>query len=178
MAICLVLAKTADERLRTFASAEALWNDAIRLVERRRLPDVRAERAYNNRGVIRAERQDYAQAIADFERALAYNPDYYPAYFSRAQTLAALGSYDAALADLDRAQAIRPGYANTRLSRAAVLGKLGRDDEAAAELKHVCDDGNVFACWVLQRRVPAPGGGKKGGPAMQPIAPLRSSPAL
>jgi len=64
---------------------------------------------YTERGNARAAGGDYAQAIADYNRALTLNASYWPAIAGRGAALAETGDATGALADLDRALAHDPG---------------------------------------------------------------------
>ena len=61
----------------------------------------RAE-ADNIRGLAKADAGDYDAAIADYDRAIAVNPDYAPAYNNRGLAKAGKGDYDGVIADCDR----------------------------------------------------------------------------
>ena len=64
---------------------------------------------YTERGNMRAAGGDYAQALADYNQALTFNPGFWPAIAGRGAVLAESGDTIAALADLDRALAHDPG---------------------------------------------------------------------
>jgi Flp pilus assembly protein TadD len=72
--------------------------------------DVRAK-ALNNRGVLKSGDGDSQGAIADFDAALALDPDYAAAVYNRGQAWRRAG--DAARADADFSRALRldPGLA-------------------------------------------------------------------
>jgi tetratricopeptide (TPR) repeat protein len=72
------------------------------------------------------ERQErYAEAIADYTRALELDPDCAMAYFERARALAEIKDYDAALLDygvffrLEQASAAAAGYSRSGLQQGA-----------------------------------------------------------
>lgn len=63
------------------------------------------------------EQEKYAQAIADYSRAIELKPNSARAYNNRAYTYMVLENYAAALPDLDRAIALRPDYVNALMNR-------------------------------------------------------------
>jgi tetratricopeptide (TPR) repeat protein len=73
-------------------------------------PSVTRERAFNNRGVLKAG-QDDDGAIADYDAAIGIDPHYAAAFYNRAQVWRRKG--DAAKAEADAAEAVRldPGLA-------------------------------------------------------------------
>ena len=64
---------------------------------------------YTERANMRAAGGDYAQALADYNKALTFNSGFWPAIAGRGAALAESGDTTAALADLDRALAHDPG---------------------------------------------------------------------
>ncbi|MGL4420929.1 MAG: tetratricopeptide repeat protein [Gemmataceae bacterium] len=70
----------------------------------------RAE-ALNNRGAARAQAGDRAGAFADYDAALAINPNLAAAYNNRGVTRFQMGDREAALADLEAAIRLDPSYA-------------------------------------------------------------------
>ncbi len=70
------------------------------------------------------------QAVAQFDAAIARQPDRAEAHYKRANALNALGQWQAALAGYDCAVAIDGRYANAFCNRGTVLEKLGRRQEA------------------------------------------------
>ncbi|WP_416667520.1 tetratricopeptide repeat protein [Egbenema bharatensis] len=68
------------------------------------------------RGQLHFLRDDYVQAKADFDRAIALDPDFAVAYFWRSRTQP---NPQAAISDLDRAISINPTYVEARIERGA-----------------------------------------------------------
>ena len=71
-----------------------------------------------------------AEAVADFDRALALRPNNAEDHCNRASALADLGGLDEALAGFSRAIALMPAMAPAYFNRAEVLVRLGRPAEA------------------------------------------------
>ncbi|MCX7949739.1 MAG: tetratricopeptide repeat protein [Treponemataceae bacterium] len=87
----------------------------------------------HERGVFYAGRGRFDEALADYERALAINPDFAEAYNSRGLLYKELGRFDEALADYSKAVALNPRMAEGYNNRAIVYFNLGRLDEALAD---------------------------------------------
>ncbi len=146
----VLIALGAQQRLSTFSSEFALWNDAVQLSERQaqsRGHVMGEERAYSNRGFARAQKHDYQGALSDQEAALALNPRYYFAHYARSVVLGQLGRYEDALQSIDKAQALQPSFSAILLQRASLFEKLGREDEALQELRKACAMGDVNGCY-------------------------------
>ena len=65
-----------------------------------------------------AQQDDFALAIAVYDRVIAINPGSADAYSNRGASLAGLNRWNEALANFDQAIAIRPGHAEAHFSRA------------------------------------------------------------
>ena len=76
-----------------------------------------------------------AEALADFDRALALRPNNPEDHCNRAGALADLGRIDEALAGFTRAIALMPAMAPAYYNRADVLMRIGRPAEALARLR-------------------------------------------
>jgi pentatricopeptide repeat protein len=77
-------------------------------------------------------RQQYAEAVPVFRRALATNPRTVDAWEHLGEALAQLGRLDEALAAHEEAMKASGGVANVALTTGALLLRLGRYDEAQA----------------------------------------------
>ncbi len=89
--------------------------------------------AYRNRGVAKVRLGQYADAIADCDRALQLDPDHAETHRSRGMAKAHLGQYTDAIADYDGALRLAPDDAATYHSRGEANEKLGRQREAMAD---------------------------------------------
>jgi tetratricopeptide (TPR) repeat protein len=127
--LVLVWAALAANRLQTFSSHIALWNDAVRRVE---LVGASPQdvRIYFNRATVHRRERHLFAAIADYNTVLALEPDNRRALRARAQVLVDDQQYDAALRDLDRLLQLEPAQLTTLADRAMVLMQAGRLDEA------------------------------------------------
>lgn len=75
------------------------------------------------------------EAVGRYERAVALEPDYAPAYNNLGVTLRAQGRVDAAIAAYERGLALKDDYPDLHYNLANALLELGRADEAAAHLR-------------------------------------------
>ncbi|MEQ8342287.1 MAG: hypothetical protein RID15_00905 [Marinovum algicola] len=102
----------------------ALWADA---------PDARAQEILD-RGMRRRSAYDFLGAMQDFDRLIAYCPDYAEGYNQRGFVSFIRQDYPAALIDLDRVIALSPRHTGALTGRALTLMALGRTAEARADL--------------------------------------------
>jgi tetratricopeptide (TPR) repeat protein/S1-C subfamily serine protease len=72
---------------------------------------------YNNRGATYASLKNYPKAIADYDRAIAINPEFAEAYIGRSGTYYFLKNYPKVVADCDRAIAINPRLSDAFINR-------------------------------------------------------------
>lgn len=75
------------------------------------------------------------EAIARYERAIALQPDYAPAYNNLGVTLRAQGRVDEAIAAYERGLALQADYPDLHYNLANALLEQNRADEAAAHLR-------------------------------------------
>lgn len=88
--------------------------------------------AFFNRGAALQQLDRLDQAAADYDAAIALQPDFAAAHCNRAAIRLRRRQYAAALQGADRALALQPGLAKAHFNRAAALEALGREDEALA----------------------------------------------
>jgi len=85
------------------------------------------------RGLFRGMRKDLEGELADYDRALALEPDMLEALGNRGNVRKELGQLDAALADFDRALELHPDDCLTRFNRGTTLLAAGRPEAAIAD---------------------------------------------
>ena len=89
--------------------------------------------AYSDRGSAYINVGEYDDAIADYDRAIALDPNYAAAYNNRGVARAHKGDYDSAIADYDRTIALDPNYAAAYDNRGTVKAHKGDYDGAIAD---------------------------------------------
>ena len=105
-----------------------------RLAEDSTLPeDLRAE-ALLNRGIVYLDDSKPELALADFEKAISFNPEYPTAHAYRGEANKALERLEVALADYDTAVALDKGQSADILAfRGEVHRRIGSIDKAKAD---------------------------------------------
>jgi tetratricopeptide (TPR) repeat protein len=74
--------------------------------------------------------EQYADAIAAFDRLIQLTPDYAGAYFNKGNALIGMGRYEEAVAAYDQAIRLAPNVADAYTAKGRALESLGRADEA------------------------------------------------
>lgn len=111
--------------LRRFAQAQADLDTAITLADRPYLRFLR--------GLVACQRENFAGSLADFDSAIAEQPENAQFYRGRALARVAVGRKHEALADAERLLKLAPQWGETYYVHGAVLSALGRDRDAIAE---------------------------------------------
>jgi tetratricopeptide (TPR) repeat protein len=130
----VALAESPDERLCvTWAAADQAQLDACtRALAQEGLSAEAKLALYDARAYLHKRAERYAEAIADYDAAIALSPDDAELYRSRGETYSYLKQWEAALADLDRSLELEPEYVWAWYARGFMLERLDRDDEALA----------------------------------------------
>lgn len=115
--------------LQTFSSHVGVWDHAIRAAEGFG-PLAKDARLYVNRATLHRAQGHTIAAVADYDRALALQPDFPRALRGRAQANIDSRRYAAALEDLQRLLAVEPANAGTYADIGLVHMQLGRHGEA------------------------------------------------
>jgi tetratricopeptide (TPR) repeat protein len=87
-------------------------------------------------GFIKCYLGDHDAGMADFEQALALDPDNVLILNNRGFALSCMERYAEAVADLDRAIELAPEFASAYNSRGLARMKMGRVDEGLADIHH------------------------------------------
>ncbi|MCP5105514.1 MAG: tetratricopeptide repeat protein [bacterium] len=103
-----------------------LWNDVLSTHPKLSV-------AYLNRGQIYLHMGKAEAAMADFDKAVAFNPGNAHAYNNRGILYFRRKQYRRALVDYTNALRIDPGYYNAYLNRGNLWGTLGRFREAVSD---------------------------------------------
>ncbi|MDB5698830.1 MAG: hypothetical protein JWN69_1634 [Alphaproteobacteria bacterium] len=93
---------------------------------------------FNNRGNAYDDQNDYARAIADYNEAIRYNPQYTSAFFNRGLSLEREGDHARAIADFNEAIRLNPQYAKAYYGRGMAERLLGNTAQGDADIAHAC----------------------------------------
>ncbi len=127
---CIAYVPAAVDRIGSFSTELGLWEDAVRKADDPAAP--LAERPLRHRGIAQYRVQRYADALADFERALQMNARSADNWMTRGTLYMRTARSAEALADFDRALALEPDHYDALGRRCVVLMRLKRLDEALA----------------------------------------------
>jgi len=89
------------------------------------------------KGEVALSQNDVDTATAEFERAVAADPDTPLLRQRLANLYVRVGKLDRALQEIDRVLAVEPENVEALELRGGILSALGRDDEAVATYQHV-----------------------------------------
>ncbi|MFT3847891.1 MAG: tetratricopeptide repeat protein [Propionivibrio sp.] len=147
----LSLFPLAQDRLRSFSSEEALWQDALEKLPRPNVPG--ADRIYYNLAGEAFKRKDYAEALRLSERVVEQNPRAFQGYLAQGTSLLALREVDAAERAFDEADKHNPpkkflGYIESK--RCAIAQVREDRDETVACLRRSAKLGYEPARFKLQ----------------------------
>jgi tetratricopeptide (TPR) repeat protein len=145
--IALSLVPLSWNRLWVFADNYRLWNDAALLLQNEHVSG--AARIYYNRGNAELAARHWNEAIADYQRVKAINPDIEQVYSLTGNAYFSLGRYQEAISEFDRAIALKPDYADAYYGKGMTLKRLHSDEEALRHMKKSCELGNSTACIII-----------------------------
>jgi tetratricopeptide (TPR) repeat protein len=124
----------------------AAESDLDRAIELRDRPYLRYQR-----GAVRCERGELAGALADFDLAIAAQPDNAQFYLERSVARAAAGRADDALDDALRMIALSPQRAESFYARGVARIALGRAEDAVEDFTLVIEQRPELAYPLLAR---------------------------
>jgi protein O-mannosyl-transferase len=139
-AAILIWLVAAADTLQSFSSHVALWDDAVRRAERAG-PRAEDARIYLNRATLHRHDGHTLAALADYDQALALQPDMTRALRGRAQVYIDEKRYGEALRDLDRVLELAPEQAITHADRGLALMQSGRLNEAGRAFDRAIERG-------------------------------------
>ena len=94
---------------------------------------VESSKTYIDRGKAKADKEEYFEAIRDYDKAISLNPAAAYLYSSRGWAKYRLGQHDAAIADLDTAVRLDPDAAYAYTYRGKVKDDLGEHSAAITD---------------------------------------------
>jgi tetratricopeptide (TPR) repeat protein len=110
-----------------------VWSDAIE-----KYPRTNAF-AYNQRGAAHASKRQSQKALADFDKAVEFNPKYFDAYFNRGCVYYEMARYDEAVENCGQAIKLFPAYIKAYNMRGIAYGKLGEYDKSIGDLNRAIE---------------------------------------
>jgi Tfp pilus assembly protein PilF len=119
-------------RCKVWKNSETLWSDVIAKYPSGFL-------AYVSRGQYNSRSGQLDRALADYNRALALNPNMVEALTNRGTVLARMGDYTGAMRDFDAAIRTNPRYAQAYKNRGVALSQLKRYEEAIADFRKLLE---------------------------------------
>jgi tetratricopeptide (TPR) repeat protein len=121
-----------------------------------RLQDLIAgERLYLSRGKVAFEAQRYADAAAEFRKAVAAKPDSVTARVNLGAALSQTGDLDGAVEQFEAALRIEPDKANAHYNLAVLLARQNKHAEAITHLRSALrvEPGDVSARYLLAQEL-------------------------
>ncbi|MEH1788106.1 MAG: tetratricopeptide repeat protein [Nostoc sp.] len=102
------------------------------LLTEKHQPDNQKPRLLFELGNLLYAASEYEEAIASYDQALKFKPDYHEAWNNRGNALGNLERFEEAIASYDQALKFKPDYHEAWNNRGIALRKLGRFEEAIA----------------------------------------------
>jgi protein O-mannosyl-transferase len=136
------------DRLTTFSSGVALWEDAVAKLPAEPVPGGWRTLHSMGREYLNAGQPQKAVAIA--ERCLVQYPGTYHCYMARAGIHAHLGEYEHAIPFIRRAMAVRPGEGWATAQLGFAMEQLGCPQEARRHYQRAYEQGFIGAKYRLE----------------------------
>jgi serine/threonine protein kinase len=94
---------------------------------------IQDSRAYNKRGLAYVSTRNYEQAIVDYSKAIALDPEYAEAYNNRSTAHLLMENYGEAVADCQRALELAPDFVATYVNRGIAYTGLRLYEQALVD---------------------------------------------
>jgi tetratricopeptide (TPR) repeat protein len=119
------------ERASVWRGPFSLWMDAVKKSPHKTRPHNALGHAYEyNKGML-------DEAISEYKKALAINPNYYKAHNNLGVAYARKGRLDEAISEYKKTLAIKPSFVEAYNNLGVAYARKGRLDEAISEYKRV-----------------------------------------
>ena len=129
LAMLILLAQVTIQQIKIWQDPETLWSCVVK-----RLPG-RVLIAHNNLGQVYSNKGMYDNAVVQFEKALAIDPNYAKAYNNLGLVYYAKGMFDEANAQFKNALTINPNLAEAYNNLGLVYYTKGMFDEAIVQFE-------------------------------------------
>ena len=140
-----LLMGASTDRLKTFASNFALWDDAERLLRLTANPSL-SERIYFNRGNAHFENREYQRAIADYSQAISLRPGISAIHNNRGFSYLELRRPQQARTDFEAAITFNPAHGRAHIGLGIALESLGHRQPAGEAFRRACLLGYPATC--------------------------------
>lgn len=148
--IAITFAISAKNRLESFSTSMALWDDAVhKLPEEDNVPG--AGRAYFNRANEYMTSKNRLAAISDYSRAIILNPNLATLYLSRGYTYWQEKNYVLAMQDVNTAIRLEPENAGAYFISGLISKTTGASVEARQKFERACELKSMAACLELKK---------------------------
>ena len=116
---------------------------------------IAGERVHLARGKLAFEAKRYAEAVAEFRKAVASRPDSVTAHINLGAALSQTGDLKGAIEQLEEALRLEPGRVNAHYNLAVLFAKENKHAEAVKHLQPVLnvDPGDIAARLLLAREL-------------------------
>ena len=151
MAVILLL-PLAWNRLWVFGDNYRLWNDAALLMPNDRVAG--ADRILYNRAHAAAGANKWAEAVIDYEKVAAREPQLAVVQHDLGVAYANLRRYQEAIAQFDAAIKLEPEYAKAYFDKGYALKMLHQDDQAMQQMIKSCELKYAMACLIVKMAPP------------------------
>jgi tetratricopeptide (TPR) repeat protein len=124
-----------EEALRLVTEGEELLNQLLGANEQLLHRSV----LINNKAQILVSMQRYEEALAEYDRVIAIDPNYPEYYFDRGNLLSKMGRLEEAIANYTHAIEISPPFPELYYNRASAFNRLGEADRALADYNYLLE---------------------------------------
>ena len=145
--LVLLLLPLSWNRLWVFADNYRMWNDAAKLLPSEQA--VGADRIFFNRGHAATVRGKWQEAMADYERVVARNPEIAVVHHDLGVTYFNTKRYQDAIVQFDLTISLDPEYAKAYFDKGMALKYLHEDDLAMQQIKKSCELKYAIACVIV-----------------------------
>ena len=108
---------------------------------------------HNSRGSMYNKSGNYNQAIDDYNKAIAYKPDYTDAYNNRGNVYSKLSNYSQAIEDYNKTITFKPDYAEAYNNRGSAYHRLGKYNEAINDYCRAIQIKPDYATFYINRSI-------------------------
>jgi len=109
--------------------------------------------AYNNRGLLKVERNNLKDAIEDYNKAIEINPKIADVYVNRGLAKSYLKNYLGAIDDYNKSIAINQNYAETYNNKGIALGSINNLREAIINFNKAIEINPDYSIAYLNRAI-------------------------